>query len=85
MRHSRYQVPEYENAYVHFGGGIEIRASRKTENQTKEIFMFLSLEQAKRIQAVLNFMDKYNLVSIGHSAWHVENDQLEPCQYCEVK
>jgi hypothetical protein len=83
MRHTRYLIPEYENAYVHFHNLIEIRAYRETESKKKEIYMYLPLEQARRVQAALNFMDKYNVKSIGHSAWHVDNNQLEPCEYCK--
>jgi hypothetical protein len=85
MKHTRYQLPEYTDAYVHFHNLIEISAQRRTQSQVKEIYMYLPVDQARRIQATLNFMDKFNVKSIGHSAWHIENNKLEPCEYCYTK
>ncbi len=82
MRHTRGTTPEYKGAYLHFHNLIEIRAYRETESQRKEIYTYLSMEQARRIQNALNFMDKTGCKHVGHASWHVDNNKPEPCDYC---
>lgn len=82
MKHTRASVPEYTDVYLFFHNTIEITATRKTESKRSDIRAYLPMEQARRIQATLNFMDKFNLASPGHAAWHIDNNKPEKCEYC---
>ena len=80
-KHSKLPI-EYSDVYVKFHRLIEVCATRKTDNKTMEIYAYMPMGEARKIQAVLNFMDEFGVDSLGHANWHVEHNKLSPCNNC---